>query len=146
MMCFGRISEQEIRDALSNTKDVFCTGITVAEKPEQCVKALKIAVDTLTRVQKDGKRALNKAQNFDLKEEVAGVYRELTQLQDYSGPDKVQKCIKLATKLRYVTNQSVANHLNSTLATQDLLTSRLTCIIIHRWKWTTCQFDQIQSR
>jgi hypothetical protein len=56
MLCFG-ISEQEIESALSSTKTAFCISITVADKPanlEQCVTALKVAVDTLARIRKDG--------------------------------------------------------------------------------------------
>ncbi|KAF9352633.1 hypothetical protein BGX34_012060 [Mortierella sp. NVP85] len=101
-MCFG-ISEQEIEDALSNTKAAFGHGITVGNKPanlEQCVKALNIAVDTLSKVKRDGKRTLNKDQNINLQKEVLDVYIELTQLQSYSGPDKAQKCFEFAAKWR----------------------------------------------
>ena len=105
MLCFG-ISEQEIESALSNTKTAFCTSITVADKPaslEQCVKALKIAVGTLAKIRKDGKRALNKDDNIDLKKEIVDAYKELTRLQDYSGPDKAQKCFEFAGKWKYET-------------------------------------------
>jgi len=110
-MCFS-ISEQEIEDALSNAKAAFSHGTTIGDKPanlEQCVKALKIAVDTLTKVKKNGKRTLNKDQNINLMKEILDVYIELTQLQSYSGPDKAQKCFEFAAKWRYVTNQSSAN-------------------------------------
>ncbi|KAF9357770.1 protein kinase, AMP-activated, alpha 2 catalytic subunit [Mortierella sp. NVP85] len=101
-MCFG-ISEQEIEDALSNAKAAFSHGTTVGDKPanlEQCVKALNIAVDTLSKVRKDGKRTLNKDQNINLQKEVLDVYIELTQLQSYSGPGKAQKCFEFAAKWR----------------------------------------------
>jgi hypothetical protein len=104
MLCLG-ISEQEIENVLSKTKAAFCNitlGTDASVNLEQYVKALKIAVDTLTKVKKDGKRALNKAQNLNLKKEVQDVYKELTDLQKYSGPDKVQKCFRVAGKWRYV--------------------------------------------
>ncbi|KAK3823323.1 MAG: hypothetical protein J3Q66DRAFT_140811 [Benniella sp.] len=101
-MCFG-ISEQEIEDALSNAKAAFGHGTTVGDKPanlEQCVRALKIAVDTLSKVRKDGKRTLNKDENINLQKEILDAYIELTQLQSYSGPDKAQKCFEFAAKWR----------------------------------------------
>ncbi|KAF9352470.1 hypothetical protein BGX34_012135 [Mortierella sp. NVP85] len=104
LLCFG-ISEQEIEKALSNTKTAFCTSTTVADKPanlEQCVKALKLAVDTLARIKKDGKRALNKDENIDLKKEIVDTYKELVRLQGYSGPDKAQMCFEFAGKWRGV--------------------------------------------
>jgi hypothetical protein len=63
-------------------------------------------------VQKNGKRALNKAQNLNLKYVVEEAYKELTQLQDYSGSDKEQRCFDLAGKWRYVTDQSINNPLD----------------------------------
>ncbi|KAF9349593.1 hypothetical protein BGX34_001714 [Mortierella sp. NVP85] len=96
MLCFG-ISEQEIEIALVNTKDAFCNNTAVADEPtnpEQCIRALKTAVDTLTKIKKDGKRALNKDQNIGLKKVVEEAYVELTRLQVYYGPDKAQKCLK----------------------------------------------------
>ncbi|KAK3823341.1 MAG: hypothetical protein J3Q66DRAFT_141177 [Benniella sp.] len=101
-MCFG-ISAQEVESALSNTKAVFCNSTAVTDKPanlEQCVKALKVAVDTLTKIKKDGKRALNKDENIDLKKEIVDARKDLTQLQRYSGPDKAQKCFELVGKWR----------------------------------------------
>ncbi|KAK3823338.1 MAG: hypothetical protein J3Q66DRAFT_141043 [Benniella sp.] len=101
MLCFSAISEQEIESALSETKNTFCNSTTVADKPanlEQCVKALKIAVNTLAKIKKDGKRALNKDQNIDLKKKILDAYKELTQLQDYSGSDKAQRCLEFARK------------------------------------------------
>ncbi|KAF9349826.1 hypothetical protein BGX34_001591 [Mortierella sp. NVP85] len=100
LSCFG-ISEQEIESALSDTKTTFCTSTAVADKPatlEQCVKALKIAVGTLAKIKKDGKRALNKDQNINLRKEIVDAYMELTQLQSYSGPDKAQMCFEFARK------------------------------------------------
>ncbi|KAK3823117.1 MAG: DEK C terminal domain-containing protein [Benniella sp.] len=102
MLCLG-ISDREIENVLSKTKVAFSNitpGTDASANLEQYVKALKIAVDTLTRMKKDGKRALNKAQNFNLKKEVEDVYKELTDLQEYSGPDKVQKCFRVAGKWR----------------------------------------------
>ncbi|KAK3823446.1 MAG: hypothetical protein J3Q66DRAFT_437795 [Benniella sp.] len=102
MLCL-RISEQEIEIALGNTKVAFCNSTAVADEPadlEQCVKALKIAVDMLAKIKKDGKRALNKDQNLNLKKAVEEAYMELTQLQVYFGPDKVQKCFQVAGKWR----------------------------------------------
>ncbi|KAK3823445.1 MAG: hypothetical protein J3Q66DRAFT_143170 [Benniella sp.] len=102
MLCL-RISEQEIEIALGNTKVAFCNSTAVADAPanlEQCVKALKIAVDRLTKIKKDGKRALNKDQNLNLKIAVEEAYMELTQLQVYFGPDKAQKCFQVAGKWR----------------------------------------------
>ncbi|KAF9357771.1 hypothetical protein BGX34_009225 [Mortierella sp. NVP85] len=103
MLCFGSISEQEIEIALGNTKAAFSNSTAVADKPaslEQCVYALKIAVDTLTKVKKDGKRALNKSQNINLKNAIEEAYKELTQLQVYFGSDKAQKCFQVAGKWR----------------------------------------------
>ncbi|KAK3823339.1 MAG: hypothetical protein J3Q66DRAFT_141124 [Benniella sp.] len=105
-MCFG-ISAQEVESALSNTKAAFCNSTAVADKPanlEQCVKALKVAVDTLAKIKKDGKRALNRDENIDLKKEIVDVYKDLTQLQRYSGPDKAQKCFRFAEKWRIGVN------------------------------------------
>ncbi|KAF9357772.1 hypothetical protein BGX34_009226 [Mortierella sp. NVP85] len=102
MLCFS-ISEQEIENALSKAKAAFCNSTTAADKSadlEQCVKALKIAVGTLAKIKKDGKRALNKDQNINLRKEIVDAYVELTQLQSYSGPDKAQKCFEFATKWR----------------------------------------------
>jgi hypothetical protein len=53
MLCFS-ISEQE-KDTLGNIKAAFCNSTAVADEPtnlEQCVHALKIAVDTLAKVKK----------------------------------------------------------------------------------------------
>ncbi|KAF9351414.1 hypothetical protein BGX34_000577 [Mortierella sp. NVP85] len=102
MLCFG-ISEQEIESALGNIKVTFCNSTAVADKPvnlEQCVKALKVAVDTLAKIKKNGKRALNKDENIDLRKEIVDVYKELTQLQGYSGPDKAQRCLEFSRKWR----------------------------------------------
>ncbi|KAK3823444.1 MAG: hypothetical protein J3Q66DRAFT_437793 [Benniella sp.] len=104
MLCL-RISEQEIEIALGNTKAAFCNSTAMADAPanlEQCVKALKIAVDRLTKIKKDGKRALNKDQNLNLKKAVEEAYMELMQLQVYFGPDKAQKCFQVAGKWRGV--------------------------------------------
>ncbi|KAF9358194.1 hypothetical protein BGX34_009034 [Mortierella sp. NVP85] len=101
-MCF-RISEQEIEDAVSGTKTAFSNSITVADGAahlEQCVEALEVAVEILTKVKKDGKRTLNKAKNLSLKKEFEDTYTELRQLQEYSGPDKIQKCLDVAGKWR----------------------------------------------
>jgi hypothetical protein len=101
-MCFG-ISEQEIEAALGNTKVAFCNSTAVADAPanlEQCVKALKTAVDTLTKIKKDGKRALNKHQNLNLKKAIEEAYTDLRRLQGYAGPDKAQKCFEFAAKWR----------------------------------------------
>jgi len=111
MLCLS-ISEQEIEVALGNTKVTFCNSTAVADAPvnlEQCVKALKIAVDTLAKIRKDGKRSLNKNQNLNLKKAIEEAYMELTQLQVYFGPDKAQKCFQVAGKWRYMcmTNQSI---------------------------------------
>jgi hypothetical protein len=103
MLCFG-ISGQEVESALGNTKATFCNSTAVADKPanlKQCVEALKVAVDTLAKIKKDGKRALNKDENIDLKKEIVDAYKDLTQLQRYSGPDKAQKCFKFAGKWKY---------------------------------------------
>ncbi|KAF9346163.1 hypothetical protein BGX34_004137 [Mortierella sp. NVP85] len=111
MLCFG-ISEQEIESALSNTKATFCNSTAVADKPanlEQCVKALKIAVDTLAKIKKKGRRVLNKDENIDLKKETVDAYKDLTQLQRYSGPDKAQKCFKFAEKWRSVDSASLSS-------------------------------------
>ncbi|KAF9353766.1 hypothetical protein BGX34_011393 [Mortierella sp. NVP85] len=102
MLCFS-ISEQEIENALSKSKAAFCNSTTAAGKPanlEECVKALKTAVDTFTKIKKDGKRALDKDENIDLRKEIVDVYKELTQLQGYLGPDKAQKCFEFAGKWR----------------------------------------------
>ncbi|KAK3823447.1 MAG: hypothetical protein J3Q66DRAFT_143193 [Benniella sp.] len=104
MMCFS-ISEQEIEIALVNTKATFCNSTAVADapvNPEQCIRALKIAVDTLAKIKKDGKRVLNKDQNIGLKEVVEEAYVELRRLQVYYGPDKAQKCFEVAVKWRGV--------------------------------------------
>jgi len=111
MLCFS-ISEQEIEIALGNTMVAFCNSTTVADKPaslEQCVYALKIAVDTLTKVKKDGKRALNKAQNIDLKNAIEDAYKELAQLQVHFGSDKAQKCFQVARKWRCVIANSIGS-------------------------------------
>ncbi|KAF9349592.1 ESCRT-0 subunit protein hse1 [Mortierella sp. NVP85] len=92
MPCLS-ISEHGIEIALGHTKDAFCNSTVVADEPanlEQCVKALKITVDRLTKIKKYGKRALNNDQNLKLKEAVEEAYMELTQLQAYFGPDKAQ--------------------------------------------------------
>jgi hypothetical protein len=63
MFCFGTISERDIEDALDKTKAAFYNSITVADKPaslEQCVSALKVAVDTLTRCKRTGSGLLTK--------------------------------------------------------------------------------------
>jgi len=107
MLCFS-ISEQAIEDVLNKTKAAFCNSTTVADKSanlEQCVKALKVAVDALAKIKKDGKRALNKDQNINLRKEIVDAYMELTQLQSYSGPDKAQKCFEFAAKWRCVTSR-----------------------------------------
>ncbi|KAF9347146.1 SH3-domain kinase binding protein 1 [Mortierella sp. NVP85] len=106
MLCFS-ISEQEIEIALDNTKAAFRNSTAVADEPanlEQCVKALKIAADRLIKIKKDGKRALNKDQNLNLRKAVEEAYMELTQLQVYFGPDKAQKCFQIAGKWRGVVN------------------------------------------
>jgi len=117
MLCL-RISEQEIEIALGNTKVAFCNSTAVADEPanlEQCVRALKIAVNRLTKIKKDGKRALNKDQNLNLKKAIEEAYMELTQLQVYFGLDKAQKCFQLAGKWRYICgpNQSITDSIES---------------------------------
>jgi len=106
-MCFPSYTAEQIQNALNDTKTAFCNSIT-ADKPanlEQCADALKVAVGTLAKLKK--KRALNKAQNSTLKEEIEDAYQELTQLQGHSGSDKAQKCLELARKWRYVISQSI---------------------------------------
>jgi hypothetical protein len=114
MLCF-RVSEQELENAVRNTKTAFSNSITVADGPahlEQCVEALEVAVDTLVRVKKGGKRALSKAKNLSLKNEIEETFNELKQLQEYSGSDKVQKCLEVAGKWRYMTSQSIISQLD----------------------------------
>jgi LAS superfamily LD-carboxypeptidase LdcB len=106
MLCLST-SEQEIEDALGNMKATFCNNAAVTDETanrEQCVKALKTAVETLAKIKKDGKRTLNKDENIDLKKEIVDAYKELTRLQGYSGLDKAQKCFEFAEKWRYETN------------------------------------------
>ncbi|KAK3818735.1 MAG: hypothetical protein J3Q66DRAFT_177161 [Benniella sp.] len=97
LLCLG-ISGQEIEDALIKAKTTFST--VTDRPPEQCVNALEVAVNTLAKVGKKGKRALNKAKNLGLKKEFEDAYNELRRLQEYSGSDKIQKCLEVAGKWR----------------------------------------------
>jgi len=130
-MCFG-ISEQEIEDAVSGTKTAFCNIIAVADGAthlEQCVEALEVAVEILTKVKKDRKRILNKAKNLSLKREFEDTYNELRQLQEYSGSDKIQKCLDVAGKWRYMTNQSIISQLD-THQCQGIFNAKLAYTVI----------------
>ncbi|KAF9363939.1 hypothetical protein BGX34_002954 [Mortierella sp. NVP85] len=49
-------------------------------------------------MQKTGKRALKKKKNLDLKNRIENAHKQLTQLQTYSGPDKIQKCFEFAVE------------------------------------------------
>ena len=97
MLCLG-ISGQEIENALIKAKTTFSTA---ADRPERCVNALEVAVNTLAKVRKNGKRTLNKAKNLSLKKEFEDAYNELKQLQEYSGSDKIPKCLEVARKWRW---------------------------------------------
>jgi len=98
MMCFGR-SEQKIREALENTNDCFHRNTKqVADlTPVQCDKALSDALNTLTNMEKDGKRALKKDQV--LKGEIVDACNKLKELQGL-GENKMQVSLRFAEEWR----------------------------------------------
>ncbi|KAK3823387.1 MAG: hypothetical protein J3Q66DRAFT_331672 [Benniella sp.] len=103
--CFPSINlileaqEQAKHRFYNNTKqakDVRVQDPEVAQK--ECDQALSDALSTLCSMQKTGKRALKKKKNLDLKNGIENAHKQLTQLQTYSGPDKIQKCFEFAVE------------------------------------------------
>jgi len=110
-MCCCCPSIELILEALDQAKHRFYKDTKQAHDEQtkdlvvaqtQCDKALKDAISTLSNMQKNKKRALKKKKNLNLKNGIETAYRQLTQLQLYSGSDKILRCFEFAMEWRYV--------------------------------------------
>jgi len=95
-MCFGH-SEQQIREALEKANDSFHRNTKADLTLAQCNKVLSDAVNTLTNMEKDGKRALKKDQV--LKGEIVDACNKLKELQELE-KNKVQVSLRFAEEWR----------------------------------------------
>ncbi|KAF9363938.1 hypothetical protein BGX34_002953 [Mortierella sp. NVP85] len=104
-MCCCCPSIELIIDALDQAKHRFYKDTKQAHDEQskdlvvaqtQCDSALRDAISTLSNMQKNKKRALKKKKNLNLKNGIEAAYKQLTQLQLYSGYDKILRCFEFA--------------------------------------------------